>query len=185
MWRLVPKCLITQLMQPMLKWNFSKAFGLVICVFFLGGCSLLQPPTTNAAKIIRSTSRQKVFYYNYDLVWRAAQLSLRYPMSINNMDNGVLETEYISLVDGFISPIEESPKTSGVRYKINLILARGKVEGRDSVRVTVNKYIEKKSDFFSETSQLESDGLEENVILYRIERELIIEEALKKAARGS
>jgi hypothetical protein len=66
-----------------------------------------------------------------------------------------------------------------------MILAKGKVEGREGIRVTINKNIEKKRDFFSEAEVLPTDGLEEKVIFYRMERELIIDEALKKAAKAS
>jgi hypothetical protein len=50
------------------------------------------------------------------------------------------------------------------------------------VKVTLTKKIEVKRDFFSEPKPLETDGLEEMVLFYRIERELIIEEAIKKLA---
>jgi hypothetical protein len=59
--------------------------------------------------------------------------------------------------------------------------AKGKTEGRESTRVTVEKKIERLRDFFSEADPLPSDGLEEKVIFYRIEREIVIADALKKA----
>ncbi len=130
-------------------------------------------------------SFQKVFNYSYDNVWRAAQLSLKYPIAVNNMDHGVLETDFVKGDDGFIAPVEERVPSSGVRYKIAMTLSKGKVEGRESVRVTINKYIEKKRDFFSDAEVLQSDGLEEKVIFYRMERELVIDDALRRAARGT
>jgi hypothetical protein len=35
-------------------------------------------------------------------------------------------------------------------------------------------------DFFSEPETVDSDGLEEKIIFYRIERELVINDALKR-----
>jgi hypothetical protein len=61
-----------------------------------------------------------------------------------------------------------------------MTFARGKTDGRESVRVTIDKKMEILRDFFSEPEPLESDGLEEKVIFYRMERDLIINEALKK-----
>jgi len=132
-------------------------------------------------KVLRKNINQKVFYFPYDSVWRAAQLAVKYPISVNNMDNGILETEYIRASEGFSSPVEEREPSSGVRYKITLVLAKGRVNNKESVRVTVTKAVEKNRDFFSESEALPSDGLEEKVIFYRLERELLIEEALKKA----
>jgi hypothetical protein len=152
-------------------------------ILLLASCS----STPKVAPKVRDSqfSFQKIFYFPYDNVWRAAQLSLKYPIAINNMDHGVLETDFIKADDGFIAPVEEKIPSSGIRYKITLTLAKGKTEGRESVRVTINKYLEKKRDFFSEAEVLPTDGLEEKVIFYRMERELIIDEALKKAARGA
>jgi hypothetical protein len=132
-------------------------------------------------RVVDSNLTQKIFLYPFDSVWRASQLTLKYPISVNNMDSGVLETEWIQALDGFQSPTEIKPPSSGVRYKVTLTLTRGKAQGKESVRVNVFKKIERKRDFFSEPEPLSSDGLEEQVVFYRIERELIIEEALKKA----
>lgn len=160
-----------------------------ISVLLLLGPSLLisacasEPLTDPAAsKIVRKASSQKVFLASYDSVWRATQLALKYPIAMNNMDTGILETEWIKAVDGFQSPVVEKDPSSGIRYKLNLNLVKGKLEGRDSVRVTLVKQIERLRDFFSEPESLPSDGLEEKVIFYRIERELIIDDGLKKSA---
>ena len=153
---------------------FSLVFGLMLA-------SCASKPPVAKQKLIH----QKIFYFPYDNVWRAAQLALKYPIAVNNMDHGVLETDFIKADDGFISPSEEKQPSSGIRYKISMILAKGRVEGREGIRVTIQKTIERRRDFFSDTEALVSDGLEEKSIFYRIERELIIDEALKKAAKSS
>jgi hypothetical protein len=134
----------------------------------------------------------KVFYYPYESVWRAAQLSLKYPIAINNMDNGVLETEWIKALDGYTSPLGDfggdlggKPLTEGYRYKLSLTMVKGRVDNRPSVRVTIRKKIEKLKDFFSDVENVASDSLEEKVVLYRIEREIIIDEAIKRAAKAA
>lgn len=150
-------------------------------IFLLSSCAGGPSLKSSARdKALKKNIHQKVFYFPYDSVWRAAQLAVKYPISVNNMDNGILETEFIRASDGFSSPVEEDEPSSGVRYKITLALAKGRVNGKESVRVTITKTVEKNRDFFSESEALESDGLEEKVILYRLERELVIEEALKK-----
>ena len=149
---------------------------LLILVFLMAqiGC------TTPAPKAQKKKFVQRVFMYPYDSVWKAALLTLKYPLAINNTDNGVLETEWIRAEDGFNPPFAKK-SSSGVRYKILMNVVKGKADGLSSIKVTVNKKVEKQRDFFSDSEDLSSEGLEETVILYRMERELIIEEAIKKS----
>lgn len=167
-------------MLPVVRLIFSASI-----LFFVLGCGLLQSNDNSAIQkkeIDKKLSRKKVFPYPYEAVWRAAQISLKYPISVNNMDIGLLETEWIRGVDGFTPPVLLKETSSGIRYKIIVNIVKGKVSGQNSVRVSVFKKIERQRDFFSDEESLESDGLEEKVLLYRMEREIIIDEAIKKAA---
>lgn len=155
-----------------------SSFLLSIFCITLSACSTV---TTNSQKQIRKNSFQKVYFASYDNVWRAAQLSLKYPLAQNNMDHGILETEWIKGFDGFKPPHQKLKDLSGVKYKITLTLVKGGIEEKGAVRVNINKQIEKNKNFFAESEQVQTDGLEEKVIFYRIERELLIEDALKKA----
>lgn len=155
----------------------------LIILGLLASCSLLEKNPGPNEKLVQKASRQRVYYANYDLVWRAAHTVIKYPVAADNQDTGVLETEYIKVVDGWLPPDVKTNPSAGLRYKLFMNFAKGKIEGRESTRVTLEKRIEKQTDFFSAPEQLESDGLEEKVIFYRIERELLINEALKKAAQ--
>lgn len=122
-----------------------KLISSFFLISFLAACTA---PPKKAKKSEKKASYQKIYYASYDNVWRAAQLALKYPIAMNNMDNGVLETEFIKADEGFQPPFEEeSGASSGLRYKINMILVKGKSEGRDSVRVTIRKTTEKRRDF--------------------------------------
>lgn len=148
----------------------------------LSACSLFDKQPDPPELLIKKSSQQRVYFANYDLVWKAAHTVVRYPIAAENQDTGVLETEYIKAADGWIPPNEKKNPSSGQRYKIIMTFAKGRIDGRESTRVTIEKRVEKQRDFFSEAEQLPSDGLEEKIIFYRIERELVIGEALKKAA---
>lgn len=146
----------------------------------LMGCSLFDKrPSANAqmAKI----NKQKVFFAQYDSVWRAAHSSIKYPIAQENQDTGIIETDYIKGIDGWLPPDIEKPPSSGIRYKLIFTFAKGNTDGRESVRVTIDKKMEILRDFFSEPEPMESDGLEEKILFYRIEREILINEALKRA----
>lgn len=144
------------------------------------GCSLFDKKPSAHARMAQ-INKQKVFFANYDQVWRAAHAVLKYPIAQENQDTGVIETEYIKGIDGWLPPNEQRPPSSGIRYKLTLTFAKGKTEGRESTRVTIDKKVEILRDFFSEAESKETDGLEEKIIFYRIERELIINEALRRA----
>lgn len=143
-----------------------------------GGCAT---KTEKPEEVIKKQTKQKVFLSPYDEVWRAAHTVLKYPIVNENQDTGLIETDFIKAQDGFTAPDQVIP-SSGLRYKIVMIFAKGRSQGVESVRLTIDKKIEKLRDFFSDAEVLTSDGLEEKVLFYRIERELLISKGLKKAA---
>lgn len=164
--------------------QFSSRNIFLILVLLTGctlfGCSLFDHKPSAHSRL-NQINKQKVYFADYDSVWRATHAALKYPIALDNQDTGMIETEYIKGMDGWLPPNEQKPPSSGVRYKISMTLVKGKTDGRDSTRVTIDKKMELLRDFFSEPESLESDGLEEKIIFYRIERELLINEALKKA----
>lgn len=161
-----------------------KLLSLFILGLFVAGCGsqVLQPETPEA--IIERSSQQKIFYAPYDEVWKAAHSVIKYTIAAENQDFGVIETDYIKAVDGWLPPFRARPQYPSSRYKLVLSFARGKKTEAESVRVTIEKKIEVFKDFISEVKTVGSDGFEEKAIFYRIERELIIAKALRKASEN-
>lgn len=155
---------------------------LFLSVFLVAsGCATAERPRGPGEETVKQASKQRIFFSSFDNVWRAAHTVLKYTIATENPDTGMIETEYIKGVDGWLAPDQKKPPSAGLRYKIVMILAKGKTDGRESTRVTIEKRIEVLRDFFSEPDIIESDGLEESVLFYRIERELLIGDALKKS----
>lgn len=150
----------------------------------LSSCAVLEPQSKKNIISTRSTP-QRVYYFNFDQVWRAAHSVIRYTIANENQETGYLETEYIKGVDGWLPPDNDKKPSAGLRYKLFVSFAKGKTDSRESTRVTIEKKTEVLRDFFSEPETLTSDGLEEKIIFYRLERELIITEALKKATSST
>ena len=166
---------------PTIRLNVFEFVLPLLLISTIIGCAST-PEISERSKVkISKVSNQQVFYKPYEQIWRAAQLTLRYPLSVNNIDAGIIETDPIKLTEGFIAPGKETPISTGIQYKIVLTFVKGSSDSKDAVRVTVNKIIERKRDFFSDPESLVSDGLEEQIILYRMGRELAIAEAIKKA----
>jgi hypothetical protein len=156
----------------------SKA-AFLFCAL-LAGCAT---GTVDKKELLKVPAPQRVYYSDYDLVWKAAHSVLKYTIANENQETGFLETDYIKGVDGWLPPEQSKPPSAGLRYKFIITFVRGKAEGKDSTRVTIEKKSEVLRDFFSEAEDFPSDGLEEKVIFYRIERELIVNEALKRASQ--
>lgn len=156
----------------------------IISLLSLSSCGLMD---LQDDKVSRRRSAilppTRVFPYSYDSVWRSALTVLKYSITDQNQETGHIETDYIKPADGgWIRPDGGSNVSAGIRYRIAISLVRVRTEnGKTGVKVTVEKKLERIRDFFSDPEALESDRLEEKSILYRLERELLIDEALKKA----
>lgn len=170
---------------PMLQHNFrlSKALKKTLpLLILLSGCSLFEKQPDSVDQIIQKSSNQKIFFVNYDLVWKSAHTAIKYTIASENQDFGVIETDFVKSVDGWLPPDKTKPDYKSARYKLIFTFAKGKTEGRESTRLSIEKKIEVFRDFISETQAIPSDGLEEMALFYRIEREIIIAQALKKVA---
>lgn len=159
------------------------------CAVFLDGTSGCQSGSSYTGdqqkrqkKIAELKPHEKTFLMPADVVWKAAQRALKYPVAVDNIEQGILETDWIRGDEGFVPAHEKKELSSGIRSKITLRILKGKRGQRDVTRVTVSKKLERQRDFFDEGQNLESDGWEEKVLLYRIERELAIDTALNKGA---
>lgn len=150
-------------------------------VFLLSGCAYFVQPESNTNRL-KKIKQGRIYFLPYEKVWRAAQLVIKYPLLVSNMDTGQIETDYIKSIEGFKEPELKKDPPTGMRYKIRVTLVKGRTQGRESVKVTVFKLLENQKDFFSQPIALESDGLEEKVIYYRIDREIAIEEGIARLA---
>ena len=127
----------------------------------------------------------RVFRVPFEVVWRAAQLSLRYPVQINNIDSGIIETEWVRASEGYRPPYPTKPPSPGLRFKLRLVFEKGFSEGKPSIKVSAIKRQERLVDFFTDPQAVPSDRIEEQLLLYRIEREVKIEDGIKKASLKS
>ncbi len=148
----------------------------VFVLIFLSACA------TPEHKFDGFSPLEKVFQDSYEKVWRASQIALqKYPLKINNIDKGILETDWVKGKEVFEPIVPSAIYNSGLQYRLSLKVIKGQLGGDDSVKVTVQKETQKHRDFFAETESLASDSYEEKIILYRIQREVQIDNALEQA----
>jgi hypothetical protein len=153
-------------------------------VWTLSSCATSETPLSRAEREIRTRSHQRIFFTSFDSVWKATQLAFRYPVAINNIEEGVLESEWMDISDGF-EPVHTKPQIKPLQYRIQILFVKGKVEGKSSVRVTIIKHLRTQKSFFNDSKDIESDGIEETLLFYRIGRELTLAEAIKTEAKRS
>lgn len=106
---------------------------------------------------------------------------IRYPQKVDNTEAGIFETDFIRGEARFKAPHKPVAYSPGFRYRLLVRLVRGRAEDRPAIKVQITKKSEVIRDFFSDADSLKSDGLEEQVILYRIGRELQLARAISRA----
>ena len=150
--------------------------------YLLGGCALFKDNPTGPPPTFEPN--EKVFRASFDEVWKAVQLSLqKYPIKKNIYEDGVIETDFVTGYQAWQPPHKEKTP-QGWKYQIVVRVIKGNAGKHPAQKVSVAKNIVFKKDFFTDEEQLPSDGLEEQVLMYRIEREVFIDQALKRAAKA-
>ncbi len=128
----------------------------------------------------------RLFTGSYDEIWLAALKALNdYPLKLSNKDAGKIQSEvvngpYNELVFNFPEPIELPER---FRYSVKLNFARLVSEDdRSIIRIRIVKELERFQDFYTGWISFPSDGLEERILLYRVEHILQMEKLLSKSA---
>lgn len=126
---------------------------------------------------------------SYDKAWRATQLALnKYPIQTSNVDKGYIATQAITL-NSVWTPAHKSIKTyGGERYRLKVNLIKGNVKSNykgetykePGVKIIVKKEVSRLRDFIAEPERMQSDGIEEELIIYRIKREILIEKVIER-----
>lgn len=143
---------------------------------FLPAC--VSTPTPQEDKIYT-----KSFRASFDEVWRAAQQAvISYPLKVNNMEQGTIQTTLLRSHTYFKPPHLEKKHAGGYRYDLQLTLIK---ESKTITAVSLQKKLQVYKDFISKPVDLISDGLEETALLYRIEREIEIDRNLTKQSAAS
>ena len=156
--------------------RFLSKFGWYFLLLSMSACATTERGYDGYSPIV------KVFKEDFEKVWRASQIALKnYPMAVNDIDKGLLETGWIKGYDLYRPPLTNAKQQSGSRYKIFLRTIKGRANGEQAIKVTIQKKLEKQRDFFAEMESPKSDGFEEKSLLYRIDREIEVDNALQMA----
>ncbi len=124
----------------------------------------------------------RIYSGSYDEVWLATLKALNdYPLKMSNKDTGRIESEIINgpYNDLLFSPIEPIELPERFRYSVKVNFAKLEAsDDRSLTRVRIVKGLEKFRDFYAGWTPFQSDGLEENLLLYRIQHILQMDQQL-------
>ena len=148
-------------------------FFVVLSFGTLTACVSTPVPTEN-------TVYEKEYNASYEEVWRACQQAvLSYPLKINNMEQGLIQTTSLRSHVYFKPPHLTKKQANGYRYDLSFSIF--KISAKKT-KMSIQKNLQLYRDFVSSPEARVSDGLEEAHLLYRIQREIDIDRLLVKAS---
>ena len=146
---------------------------IVMSIFLLSllGCATTYPKQNVNEPI------SKIFYNDYEKVWRAVMLAIEnYPIESEDHETGIIKTGFIRGDKIWNLPFSTSISNKDLLYTIQIHLLRGKAEKEHAVQVQVSKKNFIQKGFIEDPVSIASNGLQEKSILYRILREIQIDQ---------
>ena len=113
----------------------------------------------------------KIFIADYNMAWEASVDALKAsPMEVVNRENGTIQTKWIdnTAERNLIDSAGSVSLYSKAQYRFRVSLAKGNFEGRNSVRMSVQKEQQVQRDVLEGWRNQETDGIQENSLLYRV-----------------
>ena len=119
----------------------------------------------------RSLTSTGVFQAPYSLVWQSALLTLKnYPIQTTDQEAGEIITKAIRGYQVWTPPPKMIKNPRNRHYTLKILLSRGIVQGDSAIKVQIIKEEFINKDFIQQSIPVQSNGLEEEIILYRIGR---------------
>jgi len=159
----------------------------------LGGALLLLPACSNLPFVKQNKAYSRIFLTDFSTAWTAALEAASSGRSDtirnNNRETGVIDTNWVDSSEPrqFLDVFSDNDFFLRSRYKMEIQVREGRKNDQPAVMVRVLKQQQQESTFLGGFQEQESDGLEENVLLYRVGRLVAIqqhnddqEEAAKK-----
>ena len=159
---------------------FCRRFALVAFLLFaLGACASYQQYQQVSEEF---EIPSKVFKADYNQSWQAVlKYMKKYDLALQNQEAGVIKTRWIdnTLEMNFIDSFGTSDSVKAAKFKIVVNIVKGFKGNREVTKITVFKRQMVEPDFLQGYKVLPTDGILEQTILYRIQREIDIDNQLK------
>lgn len=125
-------------------------------------------------------STKRVFNADKDAVWRALLISLsNYPLEKNDYENGEILTSLIPEGQQW-RPLHKdvSPRNT---YSMSFQVFEDR---QNRTVITAKKTLTREGDFLEASKEIQTQGVELSVILYRVQRELVVDMYVKSTFKN-
>jgi hypothetical protein len=126
---------------------------------------------------------EKIYLTDFDTAWQSVLEALKHnQLDISNRDSGFIQTKWVdnTAERNFADTIGNTDVYLKAQYRFQISVSKGFYNGRPSVKVSVQREQLIQKDVLEGWAPLESDGIEENTLLYRIGRLILIRMKLAK-----
>lgn len=152
----------------------NSRFALIGAALLLGACS-------NLPFVKQNKAPTRIFLTDFSTAWTASLEAVsagKDIIRVNNREAGIIETNWVDNSDfrQFLDVFTNEDFFLRSRYRMQIQVREGKKNGQPAVMIRVLKFQQKEITFLGGFQEVESDGLEESVFLYRIGRLIAIQQ---------
>lgn len=126
---------------------------------------------------------ERIFFTDFNTAWQSTLDALKaVPLEISNREGGAILTKWVENTSekNFTDSFGGADSYIKSEYRFQVSVAKGFFNGRPSVKITVQKEQLIQRDVLEGWRPTESDSIEENTLLYRIGRLILVKMKLAK-----
>ena len=163
-----------------MKWvnRFLVSAVTLVCVCFFAyvatGCMSAYRQSVGAST---EQAFSKVFLTDYNTAWQAVIDSLKSTrQDVTNREGGFIQTRWMDNTSekNFVDSFGGQDAYLKAQYRVKVAVMKGFYNGRGSIKVNVQKEQVIQKDVLEGWKPVETDGIDENTLLYRIGRIILI-----------
>lgn len=145
-------------------------FKIVVLFFFVSSCASYEKfrQITEELEI-----PAKVYKADFNQTWQAViQVIKKYDIAKQNQESGIISTRWMdnTLQVNFTDSFANSDAVKAAEFKLVINVSEGYSYGQKSTKVTIYKRQRVENDFLQGWREVQTDGIQEQTMLYRIGR---------------
>lgn len=125
----------------------------------------------------------RVYYSDFNTAWQSVLDALKHNrLDVSNREGGIIQTKWTDNTDdkNFTDSFGDADAYLKAQYRFRVTVAKSFFNGRPAIKVTVQKDQLVQRDVLEGWQPIESDQIEENTLLYRVGRLIMIKVKLAK-----
>jgi hypothetical protein len=130
---------------------------------------------------------QKVYKAEFNQTWQAViQLMKKYDIAMQNQESGYIKTRWMdnTLQVNFTDSFGDNDAVKAAKFMLVVNVAKGFSAGKEVSKVTIFKRQLVEQDFLQGWKEVPTDGIQEQVFLYRLETLIKNDNSLREIDRA-